>query len=114
MPGPAPEINCRPPWCVVDDRRNTVDVWYDELAYRFGCARESICGLMLLAQLSPQGYVEANSIMWKMFKKVCDKEHIGRPSVFLHNSANLARIALQPPREHLKGGRRVDHRFAHQ
>ena len=36
MPGPV-QPNCRPPWCVVDDRRNTVDVWYDELVDRFGC-----------------------------------------------------------------------------
>ena len=101
-------LNC------IENERNHVEVWYDELVGRFGCDRDSIRGLYGLAQLSQRGYEEANSIVWKMFKKVCDKEHIGNPSAFLHNSVNLASNALQSPREHLKGGRRVDHRTAHQ
>ena len=105
-------MNCRSPWCVVDDRRNNVEVWYDELYGRFGCDNESIRELFALAQLSPQSYEEANSIMWKMFKKVSDNEHIDRPSAFLYNSVNLARNALQPPREHLRGDRLADRRTA--
>ena len=110
MPGPAPTIDVRPPWCTDNDPRTTVEVWYDELVHRFKCGRESIRELYGLCQLSQRGYEEANDIIWKMCKKVCDDETIENPSAFLHNGVKTARHALQAKRAHHAAG----HRTAHQ
>ena len=95
MPRPAPVIDFRPPWCTDNDPRKHVEVWYDELVGRFKCDRDSIRELYGLAQLSQRGYEEANAIVWKMCKKVCDNEHIDNPSAFLHKRVKTAREELQ-------------------
>ena len=95
MPGPAPVIDFRPPWCTDNDPRKTVEVWYDELVGRFECDHASIRELYGLAHLSQRGYEEANDIFWKMCKKVCDDEHIDNPSAFLHRGVKTAREKMQ-------------------
>ena len=109
MPGAAPTIDFRPPWCTDNDPRRTVEVWYDELVGRFECDNASIRELYGLAHLSQRGYEEANDIFWKMCKKVCDDEHIDNPSAFLHRGVKTAREKMQGTKTHLVAGHRIAH-----
>jgi hypothetical protein len=52
--------------------------------------------LILLAQLSPEGYAAANGIISKIFKAVSDKKTLDNPSGFLHRCAQNARDQLTP------------------
>ena len=73
----------RPPW-VVPGSRNTLEVWYDELIDTFQCDEVAICELLLLAQLSDAGYIEANSVISQLFKSKSDNRPIANPSAFMH------------------------------
>ena len=61
-------------------------MWYDVLTRTFHCDRASIMELILLAQLSPEGYDAANGIISKIFKAVSDSKTLDNPSGFLHLS----------------------------
>ena len=69
-------------------------MWHDELRYKFGCDLDSIGELILLAQLSEDGYYEANTIMSKMLKKKSDKADLRNCSGFLHKCIKNARELL--------------------
>ena len=75
----------------------TIEMWYDELIDTFQCDEVAICELLLLAQLSDDGYIEANSIISKLFKSKSDNEHIDNPSAFIHRCVNNARNDMEPP-----------------
>ena len=53
-------------------------------------------GLVLLSQMSPRGYEEANSIISKLVKAVNDDRAIYNPSAFVAKSTDTARRMLRP------------------
>ena len=69
-------------------------MWYDELIDTFGCDKTAICELLLLAQLSGAGYIEANLIISKLFKSKSDNRPIANPSAFMHRCCLKHRVSL--------------------
>ena len=59
-------------------------MWYDEPIDTFGCDKTAICELLLLAQLSGAGYIEANLFINKLFKSKSDSKPIANYSAFMH------------------------------
>ena len=58
------------------------------------CDEVAVCELVLLAQHSPEGHIEANSILKKLFKSRSDKRAIDNPSAFIHGCCKNAREKL--------------------
>ena len=61
-------------------------MWYDALEHDFRVDKGARMELTLLAQLSEEGYWEANSIISKLTKKVSDGQTFDNPSAFVHKS----------------------------
>ena len=86
-------VCARPPW-VVTGGRNAVEMWYDELIDTFGYDKTAICELLLLAQLSGAGYIEANLFISKLFKSKSDSRPIANYSAFMHKCCLRHRVSL--------------------
>ena len=82
--------------CPHGGRAPTVEYWRETLENKFGCDEASIMGLVLLSQVSPQGYEEANSIIGKLIKAVSDDRAIRKPSAFVAQSTENARRMMKP------------------
>ena len=83
-----------PSWVTLRVPNQTVEMWYDELTKTFQCDEVAICELLLLAQLSDDGYVAANSIINKLFKSESDNRPITNPSVFVYTRVIAVRAVL--------------------
>ena len=82
--------------CSHGDRDPTIEMWYDALRYDYGCDRSSVMGLIALGQAGHRGYMEANSIIGKLFKKEDDDIELRNPSAFLAKNVKNARHAMTP------------------
>ena len=82
-------------WITLRAPNQTTEMWYGELTNTLRCDEVAICELLLLAQLSDDGYVAANCIINKLFKSKSDNEPIGNPSAFVHSSVNNASYHLE-------------------
>ena len=97
--------------CGHGDRHPTLDDWHDELRFEYGCDRSSVAGLFALAQAGPRGYMEANSIIGKLFKKADDDIELRNPSAFLANNIKNARHAMNPEGSQYAGTNGHPHAF---
>ena len=69
-------------------------MWDKTLENTFRVDDGARMSLALLAQMSEQGYLEANSIICKLIKKVAGGRAFDTPSAFVHSSVRNARERL--------------------
>jgi hypothetical protein len=82
----------KPAWATFEPN---VEVWW-ALFDEHNVDDKARQSLFALAQLSPEGYQSANSLVSKLIKKVSDGDILGNASAFVHAGCKHARHELDP------------------